>query len=138
MYSGSRILENNANPVLHHLHPSAMVIFIFQLSRDCSITVHNLFGEGTPVAAFQRLSMMMRDLPDPLASANAHLYLARRAQLLLPPDAGCLTHKNTFTWFCHSLKVEICHRTGWCVICPCGLQSLKAQQPWAPLDQSSQ
>jgi len=138
MYSGSRILENNANPVLHHLHPSAMVIFIFQLSRDCSITVHNLFGEGTPVAAFQRLSMMMRDLPDPLASAYAHLYLARRAQLLLPPDAGCLTHKNTFTWFCHSLKVEICHRTGWCVICPCGLQSLKAQQPWAPLDQSSQ
>ena len=51
MYSGSRVLENNANLVLHHLHPSAMVNFLLQLSRECNITVHNLFGEGTPVAA---------------------------------------------------------------------------------------
>ena len=100
MCSGSRVLEN--------------------------ITVHNLFGEGTPVAAFQCLTMMMRDLPDPLASAYAHLHLACRAQLLLPPDAGCVTQKNTFSWFCHSLKVEICHRTGWCIICPCGLESKNA------------
>ena len=39
--------------------------------------------------------MMMRGLSDPLASAYAHLYLARRGQLLLPPDAGCLIHKIT-------------------------------------------
>ncbi|CAK9870815.1 unnamed protein product [Sphagnum jensenii] len=43
-----------------------------------------------PLASFQRLTMMMRGLSDPLASAYAHLYLARHGQALLPSDTGYL------------------------------------------------
>lgn len=90
--------------------------------------------KGPPVAAFQRLTMIMRGLSDPLASAYAHLYLAR-GQLLLPPDAGCLIHKITSIAFVilwsRSFVIELAG-----VSFVTGIQSLKTWQPWAPCDQS--
>ncbi len=54
-----------------------------------------------PLASFQRLTMMMRGLSDPLASAYAHLYLARHGQALLPSDTGfAVTFSTPATWFC--------------------------------------
>jgi hypothetical protein len=54
-----------------------------------------------PLASFQRLTMMMRGLSDPLASAYAHLYLARQGQALLPSDTGfAVTFSTSATWFC--------------------------------------
>ncbi|KAG0616815.1 hypothetical protein M758_5G143800 [Ceratodon purpureus] len=48
-----------------------------------------VFLEKDPAAgSIQRLTLMMRGISDPLASAYAHLYLARRGQVLLPPDSG--------------------------------------------------
>jgi hypothetical protein len=44
--------------------------------------------KNPPLASIQRLTMMMRGLSDPLASAYAHLYLARHGQALLPSDTG--------------------------------------------------
>jgi hypothetical protein len=54
-----------------------------------------------PLASIQRLTMMMRGLSDPLASAYAHLYLARHGQALLPSDTGfAVTFSTPATWFC--------------------------------------
>lgn len=41
-----------------------------------------------PVASIRRLNLMLRGIADPLASAYAHLYLARRGQVLFPSDSG--------------------------------------------------
>lgn len=43
-----------------------------------------------PVGSIERITLMMRGIADPLASAYAHLYLARRGQVLLPSDSGLL------------------------------------------------
>ncbi len=57
--------------------------------------------KNPPLASIQRLTMMMRGLSDPLASAYAHLYLARHGQALLPSDTGfAVTFSTPATWFC--------------------------------------
>eukprot|EP01018_Ginkgo_biloba_P010020 Gb_31669 [translate_table: standard] len=43
-----------------------------------------------PMNVFERLTMMIRGLADPLASAFARLYLARCAQALIPSETGFL------------------------------------------------
>jgi len=46
------------------------------------------FLHENPLNVCQRLSLMIRGLADPLASAFAHLYLARCAQALIPYDTA--------------------------------------------------
>lgn len=48
------------------------------------------FLDENPLNVCQRLSLMIRGLADPLASAFAHLYLARCAQALIPYEKGFL------------------------------------------------
>lgn len=43
-----------------------------------------------PKSAFQRLTMMIRGLADPLAAAYVRLYLARKGQIIIPHEAGYL------------------------------------------------
>jgi hypothetical protein len=49
---------------------------------------YHFLEAGPPVAALARLAAMMRGLTDPLASAYAHLYLARRTAAIAPQEKG--------------------------------------------------
>jgi hypothetical protein len=49
---------------------------------------YHFLEAGPPVAALARLAAMMRGLADPLASAYAHLYLARRTAAIAPQEKG--------------------------------------------------
>ncbi|CAM6113201.1 unnamed protein product [Calypogeia fissa] len=60
-----------------------------------------------PVATFQRLTMMIRGVTDPLASAYIRLYLARRLQAILPAEIGSSESLKRYSALLHSLELPM-------------------------------
>ncbi|KAL3681400.1 hypothetical protein R1sor_024356 [Riccia sorocarpa] len=60
-----------------------------------------------PISTFQRLTQMMRGLGDPLTSAYAHLYLARRSLAVMPLDSSSPAALNNFAALINSLELPL-------------------------------
>ena len=104
-------------PFYINLRPSVMGLLLLQLSRDCNITMHNLSGEGSPCCS---LSTIDYDDAGFVRSFGFRLCtsLFSSSWPASTPTRCRLSHsQNHFNCFCHSLKPEFCHRTGWCIVC---------------------
>ncbi|BBN15294.1 VPS35 endosomal protein-sorting factor-like [Marchantia polymorpha subsp. ruderalis] len=60
-----------------------------------------------PISTFQRVTQMMRGLSDPLASAYAHLYLARRSRATMPLESSSSGALHNFAALINSLELPL-------------------------------